>query len=218
MAGREPSEVVTRAGRTITVPRQPQRLSRAFYARPTLEVAASLLGRTFYRRNTEGTVAGRVVEVEAYCGLDDPGSHAFRGMTKRNQTMFGPGGHLYVYFTYGMHHCANVVTSKHGIAGAVLLRAVEPLEGLELMAARRGVGEPGLLAKGPGRLCQAFALTRMDDDTDLTDGDVWFSRGRRLRAPVRSSSRIGLRPEWDQPWRLFEVGPWVSGPASLNRG
>jgi len=139
-------------------------------------------------------------------------------MTNRNKTMFGEGGCLYVYFTYGMHDCANVVTGKPGVAGAVLLRAVEPIDGLDLMAARRGNSAPGLLAKGPGRLCQAFALTKSDDGSDLTHGETCLSKARVLKGPVLTSKRIGLRPEWEQPWRFFEAGPWVSGPASLNRG
>jgi len=179
-----------------------------------------LLGRRLTRVTKEGIVAGRIVEVEAYGGLDDPGSHAFRGMTNRNKTMFGEGGCLYVYFTYGMHHCANVVTGKAGVAGAVLLRAVEPIEGLDLMAARRGISTPGLLAKGPGRLCQAFGLTKADDGSDLADGETGLSIDSVsvLKGPVRTSKRIGLRPQWDQPWRFFEAGPWVSGTASFNRG
>ena len=192
-------------------------MSRTFYQKATLEVAPGLLGRTLYRRTAEGTVAGRVVEVEAYCGSEDPGSHAYRGPTKRNQTMFGPGGYLYVYFTYGMHHCANVVTGRQGSAGAVLIRAVEPVKGLDLMAARRGTPAAGLLAKGPGRLCQAFDLTRADNGADLTEDEIWVSRSKRLEGPIRTSSRIGLREEWDQPWRFFEPGPWVSGPAKLNK-
>jgi DNA-3-methyladenine glycosylase len=188
-----------------------RRLSRRFYSGPTLQVAESLLGRTLYRDSEEGLVAGRLVEVEAYCGSADPASHAYRRRTPRNQIMFGPPGHLYVYFTYGMHHCANIVTESDGVAGAVLLRAVEPLQGLEVMAARRGTVVPRSLARGPGRLCQAFGLSRVDNGSDLGSGPIWVGASRRLKGHIRTSKRIGVKPEMDQPWRFYEDGPWVSG-------
>ena len=125
--------------------------------------------------------------------------------------MYGPPGVLYVYFTYGMHHCSNIVAGPDGVAGAVLMRAVEPLEGLELMAARRGVGDIRLLAKGPGRLCQAFGLSRSDNGTYLANGDVWVGTDRRLEGPIHRSYRIGVDPSADRPWRFFEAGPWTSG-------
>jgi DNA-3-methyladenine glycosylase len=181
-------------------------------------VARSLLGRTLFRETDEGLVAGRLIEVEAYGGPDDPASHAYRRPTPRNRIMFGPAGHLYVYFTYGMHHCANIVSDVEGVAGAVLLRAVEPRVGLELMAARRGMSEPGLLAKGPGRLCQAFGLTLADNGTDLSEGDVWVGHGQRIEGPVRTSVRIGVKPEMDQLWRFHEDGPWASGPRYREPG
>ena len=194
-----------------------ERLDRGFYARPTLEVAESLLGRTLYRQTPEGLVAGRLVEVEAYCGAEDPASHAYRRRTPRNEVMFGPAGHLYVYFTYGMHYCANIVTTEEGVAGAVLLRAVEPLEGLDLMAARRGVSDPRLLARGPARLCQAYGLRREHNGIDLTSGDLWVGKERALTGAVRTSLRIGVKPELDLPWRFFEEGPFTSGrKASVN--
>jgi DNA-3-methyladenine glycosylase len=193
------------------------RLVRSFYSQPTLEVAESLLGRTLYRETEEGLVAGRLVEVEAYCGAEDPASHAYRRLTPRNAIMFGPAGYLYVYFSYGMHHCANIVTWEEGVAGAVLLRAVEPLEGLDLMASRRGLSDPRLLAKGPGRLCQAFGLTRQNNGADLVTDDLWVGEQRSLRGPVRTSMRIGVKPELDKPWRFFEEGPYTSGrKASVN--
>ncbi|MGH2772798.1 MAG: DNA-3-methyladenine glycosylase [Actinomycetota bacterium] len=187
-------------------------LSRSFFARPTLQVAESLIGRTLYRLTGEGLVSGRIVETEAYCGTDDPSSHAFKGPTPRSAIMFGPPGHLYVYLSYGMHHCANIVAHSSGRAGAVLLRAVEPAEGKDLMAQRRGVDSPMLLARGPGRLCRAFAVSLADNGADLTAGAISIGARRVLRAPIARSARVGLRAGMDQPWRFYEPGPWTSRP------
>lgn len=189
------------------------RLPAEFFARPTLEVAESLVGHTLFRQTSEGLVSGRLVEVEGYCGPDDPNSHAFR-RTPRSAIMYGPAGVLYVYLTYGIHHCANVVCNADGVAGAVLMRAVEPMEGRDLMAARRGVADLRLLARGPGRLCQAFALSRLDNGSDLASAEVWIGAERRREAPVLTSYRIGVDAATDQPWRFYEPGPWTSGPLS----
>jgi DNA-3-methyladenine glycosylase len=186
------------------------RLSRRFFARETLVVAQALLGRTLVHESPEGTVAGRIVEVEAYRGFDDPGSHAFRGPTRRNATMFGPPGHLYVYFTYGMHDCANVVCEREGVAGAVLLRAVEPTLGLPIMAKRRGTEDPHLLARGPGRLCRAFGIDRRHDGADLIQGEIWVSVRRTSRGGIKASERIGLAFGGNLSWRFYEEGPWVT--------
>lgn len=185
-------------------------LSRRFYSKDAVELAVSLLGRTFVHESKEGTTAGRIVEVEAYGGTDDPGSHASRGRTTRNATMFGPAGHLYVYFTYGMHYCANVVAESDGVPGAVLLRAVEPLEGLGLMEKRRGLADIRLLARGPGRLCQAFGIGREQNGADLARGPIFVEGRARLRSTVRTSPRIGLSREDGLYWRFFEEGPWGS--------
>ena len=185
-------------------------LPRVFYGRDALVVAPDLLGRTLVHETPEGTVAGRIVEVEAYCGPIDPASHAYRGPTRRNAVMFGPAGHLYVYFTYGMHYCANVVCEEEGSPGAVLLRAVEPVSGLELMAARRGTSAVGALARGPARLAQAFGIDRAQNGSDLVEGPVWIGGAPVLAGPVESSPRIGITRAAEEPWRFYEVGPWAS--------
>lgn len=192
-------------------------LSRRFYARGTVELARALIGRMLLRQLPEGAVGGRIVETEAYDGPEDPGSHAFRGRTPRNSVMFGPPGHLYVYFTYGMHYCANVVAESDGVPGAVLLRAVEPIEGLDIMSERRGTEVSRDLARGPGRLCKAFGLDRSMNGADLTQGAVWIEGRPRLRADIQTSSRIGVKVGTEFLWRFYEPGPWTSGPAAMSR-
>jgi DNA-3-methyladenine glycosylase len=187
-------------------------LGRAFYARDALEVAPLLLGRTLVSESEAGTVTGRIVEVEAYCGPRDPASHAYRGPTQRNAVMFGPPGHLYVYFTYGMHYCANVVCESVGSPGAVLLRAVQPLAGLELMGERRGVDPASLrlLARGPARLAQAFGIDRSLDGSDLVGGPVWIGGPQVLRGDVVAGPRIGITKAAAELWRFYEAGPWAT--------
>jgi DNA-3-methyladenine glycosylase len=155
-------------------------------------------------------VAIRLTEVEAYDGANDPGSHAFRGRTARNEVMFGPAGHLYVYFTYGMHHCANIVCGQDGIASAVLMRAGEVVDGLEVARARRGTHPDRDLARGPARLCSALGLDLTHRGLDLTTGAL------ELAAPadpavISSGPRVGLRHAGDRPWRFWLIGePTVS--------
>jgi DNA-3-methyladenine glycosylase len=179
-------------------------LPRSFYRRPSLEVAPDLLGRTLARVLPDGTrLAGRIVEVEAY-REDDPASHSFRGRTARTEVMFGPPGHLYVYFTYGVHFCMNVVAGEVGEGSAVLLRAAEPLEGLDRMAAHRGLTDPRLLCSGPGRLCQAFAVGRPQNGVDLVRGaEVRIEAGTPVVAgQVLAGPRVGIRVATDRPWRF----------------
>lgn len=183
-------------------------LPRSFYARDPLTVARAVLGRLLVCDSPAGRVSGLVVEVEAYRGALDPASHAYRGRTARNATMFGEPGHAYVYFTYGMHHCLNLVTEVAGRASAVLVRALEPVDGIELMRARRGVREVGRLARGPGNVARALGLTRADDGLDLAHGPLWLSDlpprrgGRRLcRGP-----RIGIRVAVERAWRFYLGG------------
>jgi DNA-3-methyladenine glycosylase len=161
------------------------------------------------------------VEVEAYCGSADPGSHAFRGETARNRTMFGPPGHLYVYFTYGMHWCANVVTGDPGEGLAVLLRALAPVDGIPAMQAVRPAARRARdLCNGPGKLCQALGLDRSFDGADLVTADqgVWLADdGTPPPATPFRTTRIGLSAGAEHPWRWCVPGdPHVSGPARLR--
>jgi DNA-3-methyladenine glycosylase len=198
-----------------------RRLPRGFYARPAVEVAPDLLGRTLVRRLPDGArLAGRITEAEAY-EPGDPASHGFRGPTPRNGSMFGVAGHLYVYFTYGNHWMMNVVTRSPGEGSAVLLRAAEPLEGIEIMATSRGRALPTELCSGPGKLAQAMSVDRSLDGTDLVSGrDVWIEHGTPVPAEaVRSSARVGVRVGLEPQWRFFVAGdPFVSrgrpGPPS----
>jgi DNA-3-methyladenine glycosylase len=194
------------------------RLPRSFYLRPTVQVAKNLLGKYFIRKFRGATLVGKIVETEAYCGAIDPASHSFRGKTKRNEVMFGNGGFLYVYFTYGMHFCANVVTGPEGIGEAVLIRAVEPIEGMDVMMKNRfRVSSSEFrvisnLTNGPAKFCQAFAIGREQNRTDLR-GDKLFIAARHT-IPARKvgrSSRIGIRVGKEKQWRFFLKGSsWVS--------
>ncbi|MGH2675876.1 MAG: DNA-3-methyladenine glycosylase [Actinomycetota bacterium] len=177
-------------------------MPRRFYARDPVEVAGDLVGRVLVRELDGERLVGRVVEAEAYAP-DDPASHTFRGRTPRNATMFGPPGHAYVYISHGIHHCLNLTT---GDAAAVLVRALEPLEGLEGMARRRGTGEPRLLCAGPGRLCQAMGITLAENGRDLVRrAGLWLAQGERAAAVV-STPRVGLSVAMDVPWRFVERG------------
>jgi DNA-3-methyladenine glycosylase len=186
---------------------------------PAVREAPRLLGRVLARRFAGDRIArARIVEVEAY-EPDDPASHSFRGLTGRNAVMFGDPGHLYVYLIYGVHSCMNVVTGPEGTGSAVLLRAGEPLDGLDAMRVRRPRGRDRDLCRGPGRFAQAFGVDRSLDGVDLFDeeGEIWIEPGRPL-APARIavSTRVGIRRGADRPWRFYERGsPFVSrGPAA----
>jgi DNA-3-methyladenine glycosylase len=182
-------------------------LPRAWFRRPAPEVARDLLGRLLVGRGEDGVLVGRLVECEAY-QQDDPASHSFRGRTRRTEVMFGPPGHLYVYFTYGMHHCMNVVTGRTGEGSAVLLRAVEPLEGLEVMRRRRGSVPDRLLCAGPGRLTQAFGVAAADNGLDLVGGERLFvAAGEPVSDDrVLVDRRVGIRHAAEIPWRFSEAG------------
>jgi DNA-3-methyladenine glycosylase len=179
---------------------------REVLAGTVLEVAPQLLGATL----RHGPVAVRLTEVEAYDGPNDPGSHAYRGRTLRNDVMFGPPGYLYVYFTYGMHHCCNVVCGPEGTPSAVLLRAGEVVDGLEIARSRRPRSTDRDLARGPARLCQALDIGRADNGADLARGGLTLELGE-LVAEVSTGPRVGLRGAADRPWRFWATGePTVS--------
>jgi DNA-3-methyladenine glycosylase len=165
-----------------------------------------LLGNVLVRRTGRTVLAGRIVEVEAYLGGGDPASHAFRGRTSRNEVMFWEGGHLYVYFTYGMHFCANVVTGAEGTANAVLLRALEPLDGIRSMATRRKrkPSERGDLCSGPAKLCQAFGIARKENGTDLCGAAIWIERREELPSSftIEATPRIGISVAKEAPLRF----------------
>lgn len=190
------------------------RLPRSFYARSPAEVAPDLLGRVLVRVLPGGErLAARIVETEAYAP-DDPASHAFRGMTARNAVMFGPPGHLYVYFTYGMHFCMNAVTGERGVGAAVLLRAGAPIDGLARMVANRGTGDPRRLCSGPARLAQAFGVTRGQDGVDLATADegIWIATGGPAGSrDIVTGPRVGIRTGLDLAWRFrIRDDPFVS--------
>jgi DNA-3-methyladenine glycosylase len=173
-------------------------------ALPVLEVAPRLLGATF----THGGVTVRLTEVEAYDGPRDPGSHAYNGRTNRNAVMFGPAGHLYVYFTYGMHHCCNVSCGPEGEPSAILLRAGEVVEGIDVARERRTRSADRDLARGPGRLCQAMGI-------DLGDNGIDLRQSLRLvpaEGQISTGPRVGLRLAADRPWRF-----WITGDRTVSR-
>lgn len=190
-------------------------LPRTFYRRPVVTVARQLLGKVLVRRKGRTTIEGLIVEVEAYNGTDDPASHAFKGRTPRNEVMFREGGVLYVYFTYGMHFCANVVTGNEGEGCAVLLRAVEPLEGIPAMARHRGKPASALreLCSGPAKLCQAFRIGKDENGTDLAGDEIWIEDRGTIVLPnqIIATPRIGISQGKDKLWRFgLEGNPFLS--------
>jgi len=180
-------------------------LPRAFYARNTLIVAKELLGKHLVRRVKEGDMIGKIVEVEAYRGSDDPASHAYRGERPRNKLMFGKAGIAYVYFIYGNHHCLNVTTEREGTPGAVLFRALEPVKGIEIMQKNRGTKSLSSLTNGPGKLTQALHITKKQNGLDLTnEGELFLHDPRGKEFPeIVSTKRVGVKAGLDKPWRFY---------------
>ena len=204
-----------------------QRLPRKFFLRPTLEVARDLLGKLLVLHDSDGQeLIGEINEVEAYIGRDDPACHAAVGRTRRNEVMFWRGGHAYVYFTYGMYHCLNVITEEEGFPAAVLIRSLLPRRGLRAMKARRAAarnrGQNGGKAKecvkikdaakltsqnicnGPGKLCLALGLDLKQNGVDLVKNEDFFlaDQGKKVLCP-RVATRIGISKGKDLPWRFF---------------
>lgn len=201
-------------------------LARDFYNRDPRIVARELLGKVLVRREKKKLLAARIVEVEAYLGSDDPAAHSFSGRTARNAVLFGPPGYAYIYFIYGNHYCLNVSCLPDGTAGGILFRALDPLIGIDQMARARDVALDGerslrLLTSGPGRLAEAFGITRERDNgkdlanpsSDLLIADDGFPAPRILATP-----RIGITKAADLPLRyLIEGNPFVSGPRKFHR-
>lgn len=197
-------------------------LPRAFYARPVLSVARDCIGKHLVHATSEGTLCGRIVEAEAYRGPEDRAAHSFGGRrTQRTEVMFGPPGHAYVFLVYGLHWHFNLVTTARDMPHAVLIRAVEPVEGVGLMALRRELPPSDTnLTNGPGKLCQAFGIDKDAYGVDLTSGVLFLSEGARSR--VARSPRIGIdyAEAWaERPWRFYDPdSPYVSRrPSSAAR-
>lgn len=185
-----------------------KRLDRSFFERDTVKVAQELLGCRIIRRHNGEEAVAIIVETEAYKGEEDPASHAHRGLTPRNRPMFGPSGRLYVYFSYGMHHCMNIVTETEGVPGAVLLRAAVPVSGLEWIRSNRPKVPEARLMDGPGKLTQALAIDLSYNGYDLTDvtlHDISIAEGTSL--PCTATSRIGISKGTELPWRFLAKPP-----------
>ena len=203
-------------------------LPPSFYSRPTIDLARALLGTVLAHDGPDGFAAGRIVETEAYL-YDDPACHAARGPTPRNQAMFGPAGRSYTYLIYGMYHCFNVVSAPTGMGEAVLIRALEPLAGLSLMAARRGTDKPKALCSGPGKLVIALGIATIPNGTDLRTGSLRIlppesfpsigtgagkaenAKGGPPQGNIKVTTRIGITQAAHLPLRFYLDGnPWIS--------
>jgi DNA-3-methyladenine glycosylase len=180
-------------------------LPRAFYDRDTVDVARDLIGRTLIHVTKEGPVGGIIVETEAY-GPDDPANHAHRGPRPRNASMFGPPGFAYVYRIYGLYWCVNAVTRDTGIGEAVLIRALEPQCGIDIMRRNRGVEDAKRLCGGPGRLCQALGITGELNGADLTLGPLLIGGEQPVAVEIVESTRIGISKAAHLPWRFCAAG------------
>lgn len=198
------------------LPESLTKLPRSFYTRGSVTVAREMPGKFLLRRLDGRLIGGRIVEVEAYRGALDPASHAYRGRTARNEMMFREGGYLYVYFTYGMHFCCNVVTGRAGRGEAVLIRAVEPLWGIQAMALRRSLPASRLtqLCSGPGRTCQAFAIGRPENGTDLCGEAIWLASSPVSASGFRigRTTRVGIRRGREHRWRFLFTGSRYCSP------
>ena len=191
------------------------KLDRTFFERSTLLVGKELLGKVLVRRFDRRLLSGMIVEVEAYCGPYDLACHASKGRTRRTEVMFGPGGFAYVYMIYGFYFCLNAVTEEEGYPAAVLIRAIEPLENMDLMRTHRSKARRDIdIASGPGKLCRALAIDKELNGEDLSGRLLWIEDRNLKVGPIRSSPRVGVdyAGEYkDKPWRFYVDGnPHVS--------
>jgi DNA-3-methyladenine glycosylase len=201
---------------TLALGRSAPGLERSWFDRPAEMVARDLLGARLSHTTAEGTVAGTIVEVEAYAGPEDLAAHSARGRTARNDVMFGPPGHLYVYFIYGMHHCMNVVCGPGDKPEAVLLRAVGIDEGIDLARRRRGLGiADRRLASGPGNVARAFGIDRSHNGIDLLDGPMRIVPRERVRADIASGPRIGI--DYAAAWAARPMRFWIRDDPHISR-
>jgi DNA-3-methyladenine glycosylase len=211
----------TRGGKNVRIVRPVRNvrivrvLPHSFYARPTLTVAEELLGKVLVHRTRQGTASGVIVETEAYIGEDDPACHASFGRTARSEPLFGPPGFAYVYLNYGVHYLMNAVTEADGYPGAVLIRALQPLEGMELMKNRRVPNGHGIdehdLCRGPGNLTKALGITITDNRLDLTTSRLTIEDRGISVGEIATGPRIGIRVAVERPWRY-----WVEGHRSVS--
>lgn len=194
------------------------KLPRDFYCRNLLTVAKELLGKILVKENGKSIIAGKIVEAEAYDGDIDEAAHSYAGLTKRTEVMFREGGYFYVYLTYGVHHCCNVVTGKKGKGTAVLIRAIEPVNGTDKMIKNRfgrklkGEEEIYNLTSGPGKVCKSMSMSRKHSGLDLTNSNVYLlNQPKVLSSDIGISKRIGITKSVDLPWRFFIKGnPFLS--------
>jgi len=211
----------------FTIPRERLHtaLPREFYDRDPRRICRELLGKVLVRNQPRNYLTARIVEVEAYFGKTDGAAHSFAGRTARNAVLFGPPGFAYVYFIYGNHYCLNVSCLPDGVAGGILFRAAEPLAGVEAMARARGISLHGArdlrnLTSGPGRLAEAFGITReRDNEKDLTspDSDLFIADDGFRASKILTTPRIGITKAAERPWRYVIAGnPFVSGRKTLR--
>lgn len=189
---------------------QTRKLKAGFFKRPSLVVAPKLLGKILVHNTPDGVLSGIIVEVEAYGGIEDAASHASKGKTERNNVMFRAGGAFYVYFTYGSHYCCNVVTGKDGEGEAVLIRALEPLQGIDTMRVNRNLTDAAnrkellLISNGPGKLCQALGITKEQNGLSLEEDRVYITEGLRIKPEnICTSERVGITKAVELPWRFY---------------
>ena len=180
-----------------------KKLKRRFFEKPTLKVAKELLGKYLVVKKRGKLASGKIVETEAYIGKKDPASHAYRGVTPRTKLMYGKPGYAYIYLTYGMYYCLNFITEKEGFPAAILVRAVEPKEGLDLMIKRRKIKKIENLTNGPGRLCKAFGLDKSLNGADICSDVIWIEDRGENPEKITSASRIGIKVGKDKKWRFY---------------